>query len=314
MGEALLGGGEAAGGGVVVDAEVGAAEPAAGRLGDAAEPDLAGRVEDRLGGLDLHLEAEPPVGQAEGGLQPAEQLGEGGDVGGRDHLGEGDHQAVRKPPGPLQQAGQEHVERADASPVAAVGEGLHAQADERRQGARRRALGDLGGGPGRVPVLLAVVAVPVAVLEVDPQVLDRLPGQLGGHPVADGGGQASSVHATRGGLGRAGIQAQGGGQGGPVGGVGVEQAQRLGAVGRGGAGGEPVAADVDGVHRLAAGRVAGVAAGVGGGHLLDGGHQVRQRGLAQRPPRGRRPRISRLAQRPLWRVRHACEPRGAPGA
>ena len=276
VGEALLGRGQAAGGGVVEDAEVGAGEPAARRIDHAREGQPARMVDDRLGRLDLDLEPQPIIGQAEGGLQPTQEVGEGGHVLDGDHLGEGDDEAVGQPAGPLQQGGQEHVQGPDAAMVTAVGEGLDPQADERRQDAGRLGLGHRGSGDGCGLVLHDVVVHPVAVLEVDPEVLDRFAGELGRHPVPHGRAQAVVV------------EVDGGGHGPAVGGVGVEQPAGLGAERRRGPGREAVGGHVDGVDRLAAARVARVAPGEGGGGRLDPGDQVVEGSAGQRPGRDAR--------------------------
>src|SRR6185312_5648239 len=57
-------------------------------------------------------------------------------------------------------------------------ERLDADAEERRQGAEGEAARDLRAGGDRVVVLLVVGAIAVAVLEVDPEVLDRLAPEL----------------------------------------------------------------------------------------------------------------------------------------
>ena len=97
-----------------------------------------------------------------------------------------------------------------------------------------------GGAPG-VRVLGVVAPVAVAVLEVEPQVLDGLRDQLGQH---------LGPHVR----GQAGRQAHGRAELGRVRRPGFQHLQRLAAPFRGQPGAVPVGGHVDRVHRLPAGR------------------------------------------------------------
>ena len=210
-------------------------EPRDGRVAVGAEHELRG--------LHLHLESEAAVRQA---VRPLERLG---GVDHRLHLRDGrhlrqrEHQAVGQP-ALIHERRQEQVERADAASPRRRLERLEADPDERR--------GEVGAGRGGdalrrthgVGVLEVVAAVAVAVLEVDPQVLDRLPCELllheGRHGCGDIGCDADvdgeRLHAARSGSGLARRPP-------PL-------DQQLGGV--------PVGGHVDGVHRLARAVVARV--------------------------------------------------------
>ena len=77
-----------------------------------------------------------------------------------------------------------------------VAEVLDPDADERRERAVRGAGGDFDGGRFGVPVLFRVRPVAVAVLEIQPEVLDRLALQLLRHPRVDArrGGRREAEH------------------------------------------------------------------------------------------------------------------------
>ena len=113
--------------------------------------------------------------QPERRLQQVEEIGQRGDLLGDRHLGKGDHEAFRQAPSGLaDQRGQEEVERAEGPRLQLLGERLDADADEGRQAPGREPGGHLAGGGLGVAVLLRVRTVAVAILEVGPEVLDRL--------------------------------------------------------------------------------------------------------------------------------------------
>lgn len=171
----------------------------------------------------------------------------------------------------LQQAGEEDVEGADAPVAHRRLHALHADAHVRGRCALGVRLSDQPGGAGGGLVLLGVRARPVAVLEVDAQVFDRLALQLGADAVVHGPGEVVA-------------EAEDGGEGGGVGGVLVEGGEGPVTPGAEGVGGEDVTGDVDGVHGLAGARVTRVAAlqlrvdgGEGGADLLaDGARETRR--------------------------------------
>ena len=135
------------------------------------------RAEDRLRRLDLQLEAQRSGARLEplGGEHHRLDLVDRGDLGQRDH------EARRH----LAETLEEQRERAHP---AAPGVGVEALEADAVEGARRAVVDCLPQRGGRLPdrlVLLLVGSVAVAVLEVDPQVLDRLVRQLAQHPVED---------------------------------------------------------------------------------------------------------------------------------
>jgi hypothetical protein len=76
---------------------------------------------------------------------------------------------------------QEEIQRPDAAVAGGRLERLAADPDRRRSGAGRDVAGHGGGRPEHV-VVLVVRPAPVAVLGVDPEVLDRLGLELGPYP------------------------------------------------------------------------------------------------------------------------------------
>ena len=261
-GQALLGGGQPDRRGVVVDADVRPPQPPGGGRAKVAQDDAAVGAEQRLGGLDLRFEAQPPRRQPVRVLQGGQDLGERGDVGGRHDLGEGDDQARRQALGALEVRAEEAVEGGDAARGGPVAEGLDAQPHERRQRPGGGGRGQRRGGRRGVAVLDVVAAVAVAVLEVDAQVLQRLAGELGGHLRPHRGGELRPDGEDL-------------GDGGGVGGVLVEQARGLGAHVADGGGGDAVRGQVQHLHGLAAGRSAGPVAAHRRVRVGDAGQQPR---------------------------------------
>ncbi len=266
----LVGGGDTEAGAVVEGAVVQSGRAALGGLDHPGDGGGAVGGEDGLAGLDLELEAEAAGRQPMGLLEGLEQPGHGGDLLGIGHLRQRQDQPLGQAP-VRHQAGEEDVEGADAPVADRRLQALHADA---HVGGGRPVPVRLGDQPGRAGgrlVLLRVRAGAVAVLEVDPQVLDGLPLQLGADAVVHGSGQLVA-------------QAEDGGEGGRVRGVFVERGERLVAPGADGAGVEDVAGHVDGVHGLAGTGVPRVEAlqfGVdrreGGADLLaDGAREARR--------------------------------------
>ena len=97
------------------------------------------------------------------------------------------------PPGGADQRRHEEIERAQAARVQLLRQRLDADADERRQRAAASAAATPPAADARVSVLFGVRPDAVAVLEVDPEVLDRLAAQLGDDARADRLGEAGRV-------------------------------------------------------------------------------------------------------------------------
>ena len=269
-------------------------QPGPARVHAARDGGGAVGAQDDLRGLDLNLEPELAGRQAVRLLQPLAQDDHGGDLVGRGDLGQGDHQAGRQRPPAGGQLPEEDVQRRDGP---AAGSGLQALAAQ--PGKRRRYSGRHRPGQGasrrlRVAVL-GRTAIAVAVLEVQPQVLDGLGSQLGGDPVANGPGQARR-------------QAQDVSEVGPAGQVLRERGLRRAAPASRQARLELVGRHVHGMHRLAAGPVAGILAAQlrvrpGQQHVQLGPGGVREPagcGGLTRPARLTRP------VRPMHPVRSRC--------
>ena len=198
-------------------------------------------------------------------LEPGHGEVHGLHLGHRGDLGQGQDQALGQFAG-CGQAGDEQVQRAQAAGPGGGLEALEADADERRRGAGRNG-GGHGGSRGNGGGVLGVVApVPEAVLEVQPEVLDRFAVQLRLHPGRDGGGEVGVLAQQR----AEPVQ--------PA--VGVRRRQRLGAPVGGERRREPVRGHVDGVDGLAGAVVARVVAlqqPVGGGQLGVDPGEIRRR-------------------------------------
>ena len=179
--EALVGGGDAAGRGVVVGAVVQAGAAAVGGVDHPGDQGGAVGAEDRLRRLDLELEPQRPGAQPEalleafGGQHHRLHLVDRGDLRQRDHEAVGQRAAAgelleeqRQRPQPARAGGLLEALEPDAQPRRRLA-GLDRPAQRR------------GRGPD-VGVLPVVAPGAVAVLEVDPQVLDGLPPELLAHP------------------------------------------------------------------------------------------------------------------------------------
>ena len=117
-------------------------------------------------------------------------------------------------------------------------------------------VGELLGGRSGVTVLLGVGTMPVAILEVDPEVLDGLPSQFLGHETMNRIGQRGGDVENR-------SQVLGG-RGPAVESVQRQLAQSLSRVGR-----EEMSTAIHGVHWLAFGALAGEIGAQPGGHLSE---------------------------------------------
>ena len=239
--------GDAAGGGVVVGAEVrGDDAPAA--LGDQPrQRDAAVGGEDRLRRLDhqLELQRSPARGRASTRRRRtptrAPSTCSGAVIFGSVTTKFGGS----VPPVCSSSARQEEIEGPEAAALQLVAERLDPDADRRRQRAGLRCPRRPRRPPLRVLVLLGVGAVAEAVLEVDPEILDRLARQLVDDARVDARARASASRPERRGERRR------------VGRVLLQRAQRDRAELLRRVGLEQMRAAVDDVHRLPRGGVAG---------------------------------------------------------
>ena len=150
-------------------------------------------------------------------------------------LGQRGDEAIQ-PRASVGERADERDERAYRSAPGRRLEALDPDARERRRGGLGQARRQRGAGRCHIAVLGGVRAGAVAILEVDPQVLDRFGGELAAHArhdlvVAHQFGEQAVVR--------------------------VERGERLGAPVRDERSVIAVGGDVDGVHRLAGGSIAG---------------------------------------------------------
>src|SRR5207244_13383938 len=80
--------------------------------------------------------------------------------------------------GPLEQPGEEEIERAEAAPLQFLAERLDADADAGRQRARGQAGRHFVGRSACKSILFFIRAAAEAVLEIDAEITDRLARQL----------------------------------------------------------------------------------------------------------------------------------------
>jgi len=239
--ERLLASGDPAERRVVVGAVVQGGQPAVGRVHHPGDQRGAVGAEHRLGGLDLHLEPHRRVREAELVLDRGGGVHERPHLLGARHLRQRHHEPVQRT-ARLGVRRQEPCQRAHASRTGRRLERLDADPRERWCGLGLLGLGQRVSRGAYVLVLVGVTertpGPDVPVLEVDPQVLDRLVGQLGLDPPDDVG---VTDHA------------------GELVGVLVEQRLRLPTPVPRRVGGEHVGRHVGGVDRLSTGALTGVA-------------------------------------------------------
>lgn len=229
---------------VVVGSVVQPAHPPASGVDRRGQRRRAVRAEHELRSLDLHLETQPPLRQTVVLLEPLAQPRH------RLHLPGGRHLGQREPePGrqltALEQRRQEEIERTDAASPRRHLQALESDADVCGRAPPLDGGEDVLGRPAHVGVLGDVAAVSIAVFEVQAQVLDRLGPQLRLRAGGDVGdqivGRAEQAHDRR----HPSLRRDGGQSGRtPF----VREGRRI-----------AVARHVDGVNRLPAAVVAGVA-------------------------------------------------------
>ena len=159
-------------------------------------------IDDRLRGLDHQVDAHAPVLDSQLFFQDVEQIGQRRHLFGDRDFGQGDDEMVGYTPARfLSQRSQCQVERAHRSLIAFVAERLDADADEGRQYALAHPDRQLFAHRDGVEILFLVRAIAIAILEIDPHVLDRLDRQLVLHPtinrVGDPGWLVRPLHRFR---------------------------------------------------------------------------------------------------------------------
>ena len=184
--ERLLARGDPAERRVVVGAVVQGGQPTVRRVHHPGDQRGAVGAEHGLRGLDLHLEPHRRVRQAELVLDRGGGVHERPHLLGARHLRQRHHEPVQRA-ARLGVRRQEPGQRAHASAPGRRLERLDADPRERWCCPVLLGLGERVRSGAYVLVLVGVVVSDVAVLEVDPQVLDRLVGQLGLDPPDDVG-------------------------------------------------------------------------------------------------------------------------------
>ena len=233
--------GDAAGCGVVVGPEVRRDDATVAFGDEAGQRHRAIGGEHRLGGFDHQLELQGQTGDVPPVLEGVACRGERGHLFGGGDLRQRDHEVRRQRAAALlEQRGQEQIEGPEAPSLQLLVERLDPDADRWRQRAVLHAGSHLGGGALRVLVLLAIGSIAEAVLEVDPQILDRLARQLF---------DDARVDPRR----RGGIEAECRPERRRIGSVFLERAQRDAAQLLRRVGLEQMRAAVDDVHRLSRG-------------------------------------------------------------
>ena len=176
---ALILSGDPTRGAVVIGAIVQSDAATLGRLDHLGHGGPAGWPEHGRSRLDLKL--EPQRRQLVRCLQPSTEEHKRRDLRRGAHLRQGDDEPSRH----VTKPSQEEVERADRPVPGHRLERLAAQPNHR---GRHSGLHDRRRGAGRT-VLLVFWPAAVAILKVDPQILDRLAGQLGPDPLHDVAGE-----------------------------------------------------------------------------------------------------------------------------
>ena len=261
----LVAAGDAQRGGVVVGPEV---QPGAAALGGVHHRRDRRRVpsaqQDRLRGLHLDLEAERTLGQPVRPLQPSADVDHRAHLGHRGDLGQRDDPA--RPAARPRSSSAPSTRSSDRSPRRRVAPSSDLNRMPRNGGAVPALTAAAMASTGRdgVPILLLVRPGAVAVLEIDPQVLDRLGSRAWPRRLAQTAPTSSTsrpVAAARS-SGRRRVL----GQRGQAAAAPHSSSQvRM----------EPVGRHVDGVHGLPVRPISGVGTGPGrivvGQQLVDGG-------------------------------------------
>ena len=183
--------GDVDGRGVVVGAEVRGDDPAAAFGDQPRQRDRPVVGEDRLRRLDHQLEtgaipAASPRARLErvaGGRQRRDLLRR------RDFRQRDDEVRRQHAAGGVEQRGEEQIERAQAPPLQLLAERLDADADAWRQRAARRGGRDVTRRVDGKPIFFVIGPIAEPVLEIDPEVLDRLARQLVDEPRVDAVGE-----------------------------------------------------------------------------------------------------------------------------
>ena len=172
MTHALVCGGDVHAGGVVVRAEVCTGEPSPRDGRNARQQRPALRVDDDLRHLDHHLELQRAVSKPELLLETPQLGHDELDLLENDDLRHGDDKIVRHPAGELHEFRYDDLERTSRTRAELLIQRLDANADERGKRPSHHAIGQARRHRPRMTVLLCIGTIPVAVLEIDAEILD----------------------------------------------------------------------------------------------------------------------------------------------
>ena len=163
---------------MIVGTKMRSREPAGGGIEKERHCEPPVRRDDRTRRFDHDLKPQRAARYAQLLFEAVEHVGKCRDLFGKHDLWQCNKEIVRQAAGRLGQTGKKKVQRPDRTPVSLGRHRLDANADERRQRTARQSLCHLVGGTDGVGVLFVIGPDAVAVLKIDPKVLDRFAGKL----------------------------------------------------------------------------------------------------------------------------------------
>ena len=153
--------------------------PPSRRLDETEQRTPSGTVDDRLRRLHHQLQPQRAIRETELLFKRSADFRRRSDVRGDLHFRDRDDEISRQLPArEREQRRDENIQRAHAPGAVVLVEWLHSNADERRQHPRRKTRRDLRRARRRVPILLGVLAIAVAVFKIQPEILRRFAAQL----------------------------------------------------------------------------------------------------------------------------------------
>ena len=172
--------------GVVVGTEMRGHAATTRRCQQEGQVDFTSTVDDRLRSFDHHFEFERACGQTRLAFKQIKKIGESCDLFGNRNLRQRDDEILRQFTARLfHQSRNKNVERPHTACAQFFGEGLDADADERRQRSVLHSLGYFNCGRGCVSVFFIVRSIAVAVFKVDAKIFHRLAAQFFADAVVD---------------------------------------------------------------------------------------------------------------------------------
>ena len=180
----LVSGSNVAGGCVIVRPENGRAATTAGGSHQQRNRIFSFVINDRLRRLDHDLHLQRILGKAQLIFEVFQNLDACGNLRRGVNLRQSDDEMVWQfAPCLLGQTGQKQVESTNRAGLALIGKRLDADTDKGRQNILAHPFGDFICGRDGMRVFLIVGTISIAVLEIDPVILDRLRLQLLHNPV-----------------------------------------------------------------------------------------------------------------------------------